>query len=281
MLTTALSKTGVQFDAFFDGQENRLLGRIKTDTPKMAVKPFSEYLASINAPVVDLAKIPDYDRYQVNVPILDQDGLGACCGHSHTTAMMKARDAAGYTFQALSADSLYAQVNGGHDRGSDPADCITSMEQNGICLLSEVPDSWVLWENIPASAKENAKRFRLVAAGVYSCANFAECVTADYLGFSVTFTINVGPNFGPGSDGVVGFWPGFSNHCVALGEGLRTVNGERQARFRNSWGTSWGDKGCAWIRAKSIDGQNGGEHYAIMWALQDPNDPNNIPTTLS
>lgn len=281
MITSSLSKTGVQFDAFFDGQENRLLGRIRTDRPKMAVRPFGEYLASINAPVLDISKLQPYDRYQVNVPILDQDGLGACCGHSHTTGIMKARDSAGYTFQALSADSLYAQVNGGHDGGSDPADCITALEQNGVCLLSEVPDQWVLWQNIPDSAKANAKRFRIVAAGVYQCANFAEVVTADYLGFSTTFTINVGPNFGPGSDGLVGFWPGYANHCVAGGEAFRIQNGIPQYRGRNSWGTQWGQNGLFWIEAKHIDSQPGAECYAITWALEDPQDTSNIPTKIS
>jgi hypothetical protein len=280
MLTVAYTKSGVEFPAFFDGTENRILGRIQTDAPKLKVAPFSEYLASINAPVVDVTKLAPYDRYQVNVPVLDQNGLGACCGHSHTTGMEKARDSAGYTYQALSADSLYAQVNGGHDGGSDPADCITAMEQNGICLLSEVPDKWVLWQNIPASAKDNAKRFRIVAAGVYSCKSFAEVVTADSLGFSTTFTINVGNNFGPGSDGVVGFAPGFANHCVAGGEAFRIQNGTPQYRSRNSWGTSWGQNGLFWIEAKHIDNQPGAECYAIMWALEDPQEPNPIPHTL-
>lgn len=281
MLTTVQTHTGAQIPAFWDGTEHRILGRINTDRPKMTVPPFSQYLASIGAPVLDISKIPDYDRYQKNVPILDQDGLGACCGHSHATMMMKARDNAGMTFVGLSADSLYAQVNGGHDGGSDPADCITALEQNGICTLDEVPDQWVLWQNIPASAKQNALRFRISPNGVYLCANFAEVVTADYLGFSVTFTINVGPNFGPGSDGVVGFWPGWANHCVAGGEAKRTVNGVPQLRGRNSWNTSWGDNGLFWITAKHIDNQPGAECYACMWPLDDPQDVLNPPSKLS
>lgn len=160
----------------------------------------------------------------------------SCCGHSFSTTVMRARDSAGMTFQGLSADSLYAQVNGGHDGGSDPADCVDALEKNGICLLSDVPDQWVLWENISASAKQNALRFRIPAGGIYQCKNFAEVVTADYLGFSVNFTVNVGANFGPGSDGVVGFAGGYANHCVAGGEAKRTVNGQVQYRFRNSWG---------------------------------------------
>lgn len=281
MLTTTLNKSGQEVQAFWDGTEHRILGRVKTDKPKMAVPPFSQYLAQIGSPVVDLNSIPEYDRYQKNVPILDQNGLGACCGHSHATMVMKARDSAGMTFQGLSADSLYAQVNGGHDGGSDPADCITALEQNGICLLSDVPDQWVLWQNISSQAKQNALRFRIAANGVYQCKNFAEVVAADYLGFSVTFTINVGPNFGPGSDGVVGFWPGYANHCVATSEKFRRVNGVPQMGGRNSWGTQWGENGLFWFEAKSLDQQPGLEAYALMWTLDDPNDPTNIPKVIS
>lgn len=279
-LQTMLTKDGLELPVYHDGTEYRFLGRIQTDTPKMAVPPFSQYLASINAPVLDLNKLQPYDRYQTNVPILDQDGLGACCGHSWTTTLMKSRDLAGYTFEALSADSLYAQINGGHDRGSDPRDAIQAIAQNGICLLSDVPDQWVLWQNIPASAKQNAQRFKIVPTAVYQCNNFAEIVTADYLGFSVNFTINVGPNFSPNQEGVVGFWPGTANHCVSGGESFRN-NGEPQYRFRNSWSSTWGINGCAWITAKHIDRQPGMEAFALMWALQDPKDTTNIPTTLS
>ena len=284
------NKNGVEFYAYHDGVEWRYLGRIKTYRPKMAIQPFGNFLNSVDlpfvnnsqaAPVIDVSKIPDYDYYQSNVPVLDQNGLGACCGHSHATMVMKARDIAGYTFEGLSADSLYAQVNGGHDRGSDPADCITALEQNGICLLSDVPDQWVLWQNISADAKENALRFRIPAVAVYQCNNFAEVLTADYLRFSVTYTINVGPNFGPGNDGVVGFMPGYANHCVAAGEGKRTVNGVPQLRSRNSWSTSWGLNGLFYIVAKHIDNQPGAECYALMWTLVDPKDPSHLPIALS
>lgn len=281
MITSIQTHTGETVNAFWDGTEHRFLGRIRTNNPKLSFSPFSEYLAQINAPVLDISHIPAYDRYQTNVPILDQKRLGACCGHSYTTLNLKARDQAGQTLVLLSADSLYAQVNGGRDGGSDPADVVTALEQNGECTLAEVPDEWVLWGNVSASAKQNALRFRLLAAGIYSISSFAELVTADYLGFSTAFTINVGNNFGPGSDGVVGFAPGQANHCVAGGEGLRIVNGVPQYRFRNSWNTSWGTNGCAWITQEHIDKQVGVEAHALMWVPEDPNDITNIPKEVS
>lgn len=257
----------------------RVCGRIKTDRPKMQIQPFADFLDGIAPPSTPnlLASIPDYDRFQTGVPILDQQQVGSCVGHSHTTAIMKARDLAGATYIPLSPDGLYAWINGGQDNGADPADAIAALTATGVPTLADVPDNFILLSAISAAAKTNALRFRIVPAGVYKCANFAEMVTADYLGFSVTLTINVGNNFGPDSTGLVGFAGGFANHSVSAGEAKRTVNGTPQFRFRNSWNTSWGINGCAWCTATHIDKQMGVELYAIQWPLLDPQDPLNPP----
>ncbi len=256
----------------FDGSHVRVLGRIRTSRPKLKALPFSS-LFPYSAPNL-LSSMPDYDRYQSTVPILDQQQVGSCVAHAHTTALMKARDLMGEQFIELSADSLYAQIDGGHDRGADPADAITALQQKGICLLSDVPDKFILESAISAEAWANATRFRIVPAGVYSCASFAELVTADWLGFATTLTINVGNNFDPGSSGIVGFAGGVANHCVSGGEAKKTINGQVAYRFRNSWNTTWGQSGCAWLTAKHIDNQQMAELYAIKWALVDPQDPN-------
>ncbi len=266
-----------------DGNTYRVLGRIKTNNPKMTIRPFSEYLRQVGAPVLDLSKIDAYDRYQQNIPILDQTQNGSCVAHGHASAIMKQRELKGLTYVALSPDSLYAQIDGDRDGGSDPADAITALEQNGICLLSDVPDRFVYWSNISDAAKATAKRFRITSGGVYQCANFAEMVTADYLGGAITLTINVGNDFNNlDDDGVVPFAGGYANHCVSGGEALKfTSNGTPLYRFRNSWNTSWGVNGCAWMSAEHIDNQNGPEVYCIMWVLDDPEDPaSKIPTTL-
>jgi hypothetical protein len=203
----------------------------------------------------------------------------SCTAHATTTALEKVRDLAGQTYVALSADSLYAQINNDQDQGSDPADAITALQQNGICTLEEVPDDFIYWRNIPQKAKDNAKRFRISANGVYQCANFNEMVTADYLGFGVTLTICVGNNFEPTkrNNYVVGYTPGAGNHCIAGGEAFRfDSKGNPQYRFRNSWTTQWGQDGCAWLTPMHIDNQPYLEIYAIQWALDDPQDPSNI-----
>ncbi len=273
MIITAPSRTGHPMPAFVHNGTPWILGRTLPTVP-IAVAKFSE---SPGAPLIDLASIPPYDRWQGDLPILDQGQVGSCTAHALGEAMMKARDEAGMTYVPLCPDSLYAQINGGRDQGSNPSDGVIALQNAGICTIADQPNVYVQWSQVSAQAKQNALRFRLVAAGVYSLANFAELVTADYLGFATVLTINVGNNFNPGSDGIVGYAPGMANHCVSGGEGYRLTNGVPTYRFRNSWTTSWGVNGCGWFTAKYIDQQPQRELFAIKWVLSDPLDPSNPP----
>ncbi len=277
MLSHRLTRMGGLLPAIHDGVEWRFLGRIKTDLPKNPIARFSDYLVANSIPVLDLSTLAPYDRYQSNIPILDQNSMGACTAHSHCTFIMKARDTAGETYIALSPTSLYSQINGGTDQGSDPADAITALENTGICTLADVPDTFVLWNAISDAAKTTAKRFRISSLAVYKCDNFAELVTADYLGFATTLTINVSNNWGPDSNGVVSFARGFANHSVSGGEAFKLIGGVPSYRFRNSWTNTWGISGCAWCQSPHIDQQQGVELYCCKWVLSDPNDPLNPP----
>jgi hypothetical protein len=258
--------------AFVHNGTPYILGRTISTLPKQRLRKFGEYVSA-----TDIASIPPYDRWQANLPILDQSQVGSCTAHALAQAIMKARDLAGMTYVALSPDSLYSQIDRDTDQGSDPADGITALQQAGICTLADVPDNFVLWSNISAQAKQAALRFRLSAAGVYTVASFAELVLADYLGFATILTINVGNNFNPDSTGIVGYAPGTANHCVSGGEGYKVINGQPAYRFRNSWTTSWGVNGCGWFTARYVDQQPQVEMFAIKWVLSDPIDPNNPP----
>ncbi len=275
MITAVQTWTGHEAPAFIDPLGiPRILGRTFSNRPQMAIQPFAD---APGVPVIDLAKIPAYDRWQANIPILDQGQIGSCTAHGLASAMMKARDLANYAYIPLGPTSLYAQINGGRDQGSNPSDGITALQQNGICTLADVPDTFIRWESISSQAKDTAKRFRVVAEGVYTLSNFAEIVTADYLGWGVCLTINVGNNFNPGTNGIVGYAPGMANHCVSGGEGFQLIGGQPAYRFRNSWTTRWGVNGCGWFTARYIDQQPQMEAFAIKWTLADPLDPNNPP----
>ena len=274
MIITARTATGHTMLAFLHESIPRILGRTLPTRADLAIQKFSESPAN---PLIDLASIPPYDRYQENISILNQKQVGSCTAHGCTAAVMKARDLANMTYVALSPDSLYAQIDGDSDQGSNPSDGVVALQQAGVCTLADVPDDFVLWNSISAQAKQTALRFRVAAAGVYSLANFAELVTADYLGFATILTINVGNNFNPDSSGIVGYSPGTANHCVSGGEAFKMINGQPAYRFRNSWTTSWGVNGCGWFTARYIDQQPQRELFAIKWVLTDPIDPSNPP----
>ncbi len=201
----------------------------------------------------------------------------SCTAHGLGSVMMKVRDLAGFAYIPLGPTSLYAQINGGRDQGSNPSDGITALERNGICTLADVPDTFIRWESISAAAKQTAQRFRITAAGVYTLSSFAEIVTADYLGWGVCLTVNVGNNFNPGTNGIVGYTPGMANHCVSGGESYKIIDGQPAYRFRNSWTTRWGVNGCGYITPRYIDQQPQMEAFAIKWTLSDPLDPDNPP----
>ncbi len=275
MITSILSCTGHEAPAFLDPFGiPRILGRIMTDRPKMAIQPFAD---APGVPTIDLASIPPYDRFQANIPILDQGQIGSCTAHGCGTAMMKARDLAGYSYIPLGPTSLYAQIDGGRDQGSNPSDGITALQKNGICTLADVPDTFIRWEAISSAAKQTALRFRISADGVYTLSSFAEIVTADYLGWATILTINVGNNFNPDSSGLAGYAPGMANHCVSGGEKYEVVNGQPRYWFRNSWTMRWGINGRACFTARYIDQQPQMEAFAVKWTLSDPLDPGNPP----
>lgn len=267
---------------FHDGNEYRLLGRTINPHSVSYSRPFSQFLEETANPVLDLSKLDPYDRYQKNVPILNQGQVGSCNAHAHTTALEKVRDLEGQTYIALSADSLYAQIDGNRDAGSAPEDAIVAMQNTGICLLSDVPDNFILWSHISDAAKQTAKRFRIAVNDSYTCANFAEMVTADYLGFAITFTIRCGNNFNNiSSEGVVGLSRGMGNHDVSGGEAYKRLkDGTPAYRFRNSWDTTWGDSGMAWITEAHFANQPYLVINAIKRSLSDPNDSNLPPAHL-
>ncbi len=257
-----------------DGQVvHRGLGLKKREGSKAKARAFV-------IPVIDQENWKPIISPQPTVPILDQGQRGSCVGHGCATMVMKARDLANIDskFNLLSPMFLYDQINGGVDNGSDPADAVNVLQSIGICLEQTVPDrsSTTLNKNkLPPVAYTEAKRFILPQGSVYQLTNFNQLVTAFLLGFKAGFTINVGNTFDLDNNGIVTYTPGNANHWVSVGEELKKVNpsGEWALQFDNSWTTSWGNNGRAFITVKHIDNQPGVEMYAIKSVSDDPMNP--------
>ena len=207
----------------------------------------------------------------LGVPILNQGSHGSCVGHGSVTAFWNAWLLSGATPQQFSACWIYGLINGGRDAGASIDQALTVIEEQGVGLLSDVPEGMVFKRNFPAQAATNAARFK---AEGYVANTVDELGTGLQLGFFPVFGVTVGMAFQNYSGtGLirVGFGP--ANHCVTA-DGMQLVNGAWVLNGVNSWGTSWGDGGHFLI---SLDSIAKDEMYLVRYSLQDPNDPQQPP----
>jgi C1A family cysteine protease len=272
-LITATTSTGDRLPAIVtpDGR-TRILGAIPTGGLKAAAPAF----ASAN-PVIPRSEWQPTRRPRGGVPILNQGSHGSCVGHGSCRALMKARERTGATFVLLSPTFVYAQINGGWDRGSDPADAATTLLQTGTCTMAECGEDTIFKRGIPQSAYQTAGRFK--ALDIYQCHSFDESVSAWLIGFDVFDTVNVGAGFNNlDSNGVPPVAPGNGNHCVMFGDELKvTSGGTWLMEHANSWDTSWGQDGFFFMREAHYDRQPDWQAFAIRAVGVDPQDPANIP----
>jgi hypothetical protein len=273
---TRSGQYGGSLPSVYVNDQWRRMGLRLSTRPKVRIASFRDFLAG--NPTLDLSMLDPYDQPVAGLPVLNQGQLGDCVDNSEIEAITEERLFAGQTIQTFSAAALYALTNNGIDSGSDPRDGITVWQNTGLCLASDVPPNvWILAKDIPPAALITAARFRGSADSVYQIQTFAELVTADWMGFSTTVTINVGNNFGPGPTGLAGFTPGPGNHQICGGRAFRRVNGVPQFRLRNSWGAEWGMMGYFWIVAQHLEQQINPLSFAYKWVTSDPLDPTNPP----
>lgn len=216
-----------------------------------------------------------FERRHTEVPILDQNGHGACVGYASTGIAMLLRAAAKMTFVLLSADSLYTLINHGRDMGAYGGDAIQAMQETGIAPAELVSGRPILKRQVSDTAWAEAPRFRLRPDSAIPLKSFDEVVTAVYMGWKILFDVQAGGRYNTGPDGTIAYLGRMTNHEQMGGEGLRMVNGKMQFLVRNSWNTVWGQDGFGWGTEQHIAGSN--STWALRWMLPDPKDPNNVP----
>lgn len=261
-------------DAFLAGGELRILNRIPA-------KPlFGQYLRwSVANPVIPEKDWVEIDRRSTlgTDYIVDQDGFGACVGASAASALMRSRALRGYTFKRLSGMFVYSQINGGHDNGASIGDAVGVLEKKGACLEGTIPYSskYIQSGNIPQAAYQEALHY--TALEIYIPTTWEEMGSAIQMGFILVDAVMVGSNFNPGSDGICGFSRGPGNHAVHQ-DGMVKRNGQWLMDFPNTWGTSWGSQGRAYLTKQHLtDSSLYQDMYAIRVAAADPNDPDKPP----
>jgi C1A family cysteine protease len=218
----------------------------------------------------------DLRTYQLDGPIKDQQQAGVCWSFAISTLMDNGLRRAGLSDVLaplhIIADDEFDLL---YDQGTGrPLVLETSWpyDPKKACELDTNPgDVWCessygvkenSWQSDPVTTSE---RSRAEASGVYriltmhslasspgdpnEVANAIAQGQAVYGGFGIDQ--NVWSASHPGA--VIPDWndDGQGGHAISL-VGYRTVGGAKQFLVHNSWGTSWGDGGYAWISENMI-----------------------------
>lgn len=256
--------------------ERRYLTALPTPAGhKMMLAPGWEGATGLN--VIPRAKWAalQFERVHKEIPILDQNGHGACVGYAATGIAELLRARAGMTYVPLSADFLYTLINGGRDMGANGGDAIQAMIETGIAPASLVPGRPIRPAGYSTEARSAATAFRLRKDGSIPLQSFDEVVTAVAMGWQILFDVQAGSRYTTTSDGTVTYLGRFTNHEQQAGEGLRLVNGQMQVLGRNSWNTVWGQSGFGWYTEQHFAASN--STFAVKYMASDPADPGNLP----
>jgi hypothetical protein len=162
-----------------------------------------------------------FDERQKSIPILDQDGKGACLPHGFATACMSAVLKSGAKFVELCPWFLYTLINRGMDAGSNAGDAIQALTTTGIAPKGIVPYGTIRPKGYNSTAMAAASRFKLLDA--VQIKGFDQAVSAILLGFDVTLDVCAGPGFDTNSEGVCRYLMGPNNHEVFMGGGIQRL----------------------------------------------------------
>lgn len=243
--------------------ETRAKGYIPATALKFAWTTFGD---SPRVPLIPRANWKPVDLSTFLPPVYDQDGVGACNAFATITAMEACRAQAGLPYVHISPGYLYGNINGQRDQGSMLEDGLSFSIENGTCLSKTVGDLAWRRSQWPASAAEEAKRFRVVEAFV--CPDFDAMASALQQGFFIIEGLMWYDNFEPDSQG----WlpssgrGGAGGHALC-GYGLENRDGKWGIKTRNSWSSRWGIKGDC-IIPESLFGRQIGGYWAVRAVVQ-------------
>lgn len=210
--------------------------------------------------------------------ILDQKNHGSCVGFASAGALMRSRAIQGGDFVRLSGAFTYSLINGGRDAGSMISDSLETLMKVGTCTEAEAPWTAIYPNRYPPTARETAKRFRILEA--YRVDDFEELMTAIQLGFIGVGAVHVGGRFARlNADGICGFDPGPGNHAVAFDGAHLLPSGEWTIDMPNSWGIVFGQRGRGYVTQAHIDNVQQ-DCYAMRAATFDPDDTTRPPAAV-
>lgn len=222
----------------------------------------------------------EFDWWPADVKVKDQDGKGACNGHSTVTGIELDMAVAGKPYVALSAWFVYAILCGGWDRGSSISESLQLIQDKGVCPESEVPYGTINPRSLTAKAYVQAARFKCQKG--LAITTREEIMSAVLTLRPLNLSIAVGNGFNNlSSEGVPPLGRGSTNHAVTVfGGAKRSESGGWLVKMCNSWGTRWGLDGFCWLPLDRLPEGDGFDAYEVLSTLDDPEAKHTPPTPL-
>jgi hypothetical protein len=193
--------------------------------------------------------------------VRDQLSSSSCVGQSTSSAAEIRLDKMGIKHENVSAIGTYkiARTWGRslekeplEDEGAFIRQAFKGIRETGLIpervapfLLDTINDE-LTWDELQAASTYRVKEWYRISD--YGTGKTEGICSAIAQGYPVVFGIDVDRAFQDHYGSGVLKAPGknrIGGHAMCL-VGYRTVNGSRQYRGLNSWGTSWGDKGFYW-----------------------------------
>ncbi len=203
--------------------------------------------------------------------IKNQGRRGSCNAYAAAAALERARELRRLPRVELGPEFLYAQINGGRDRGSGLANGMKALRDIGCPPKEFVKYESYLKKHQSPEAVANAGRFKTLEP--YAINSEEELATALALGFPCVVAVHVTNNWMKlDGDGVVYPTNGVGNHAICVDDVRINSKGEYEFDHAGSWATRYGDNGRGWTTWKRHYKTPSRYHqfYAIRSTTDDP-----------
>lgn len=185
--------------------------------------PRSEWTARIEEMERTKTRLSDIIR-QAGIPSLDQNGTNYCWCNAVVTAIETGRAANGLPYVKMSPASVAAPIKGYRNQGGWGGEALEYIVAHGVAAASLWPANSIS-RSYFEQTRENAGLHKVTEWYDLNNRNFDQLMTCLFLRIPVAIGLN--------------WW----SHEVCAIDPVVVSPGRYGVRFRNSWGSSYGDSG--------------------------------------
>ena len=228
-------------------------GNNPPESKTLAVVRYSTRLnrSAIESVLNDANRLPPEKEFDSSW-IYDQESLSSCNGVAAAKSLERAIVRSGQSEKVkLSAEFVYAGVNGGVDQGSHLNDGAKFLVETGAAKWQPRHRGKYRKRDFQSSDYDTAKNHK--AFEIYGVDTEIELAEGLALGFVAIVAVHAGNDFMRlDADKVPGVVNGPGNHAVLI-ENCKIEEGRILFLMANSWGVNWGHEGKAWLTWKHLE----------------------------